>query len=66
MFKKKKKPINSEEYIELKKKIAILEIDISLITDRLTKAITRKAIRKPTETEEMTDENSLNTQIIAI
>jgi len=48
-----KKYLESEEYeiLALKisainKRIAMQEIDIALLTDRLTKAVTRKAIKK--------------------
>lgn len=62
----KKKSLNSKEYLELKKQIAIIEIDMALITDRLTKAITKKAIKKTEKPEEPTEEDFKNAQILPI
>ena len=44
--------ILKEKLSELNKKVAMQEIDIALLTDRLTKAITRKAIKKVEPEEE--------------
>ena len=46
----------SQKISELNKKVAMQEIDIALLTDRLTKAITRKAIKK-VDPEEEKEEN---------
>jgi hypothetical protein len=54
---KPKKEINTREYQELSKRIATIELDIALITDRLTKAIVRKAIKKKEEPEEENNKN---------
>jgi len=58
-----KKYLESKEYeilalkiSSINKRIAMQEIDIALLTDRLTKAVTRKAIKK-TEPEEEKEEN---------
>ena len=47
----KKKQLNSEEFDRLSKRISMIEIDISLLTDRVEKAIRRKVIKKQEETE---------------
>ena len=53
----------SEKYLDLSRKITLLEIDLSLLTDKLAKAISRKVIKKTEETEE---EKNKNPQIIPI
>lgn len=56
-----------EEHIrELGMKISILEIDITLLTDRLSKAIGRKAIKKIEETEGEEKEKNNNPQILPV
>ena len=42
----------SEKISDLNKKLAMQEIDIALLTDRLMKAVTRKAIKKVDPEEE--------------
>ncbi len=53
----KKKQLNSDEYNKLSKRISIIEIDISLIIDRLDKAIKRKVIKKEEISEEERNKN---------
>ena len=55
MFWNKKKTINSDEYLELSKKINNLEIDLVLMQDQLMKAIKKKVVKK--EEEEETKDN---------
>ena len=57
----KKKQINSEEYRELRRRIDLLDIEISLVSEKLVKAIKRKAVKKEEETDE---EDYKNTQIL--
>lgn len=57
----KKKPINSDEYKELSRRISMLEIDLSLLVDRVEKAVKRKVIKR---TEEPQEEKSINGQIV--
>ena len=61
MLFKRKKQINSEEYRELRRRIDLLDIEISLVSEKLVKAIKRKAVKKVEETEE---EDYKNEQIL--
>ena len=52
-----KKKLKSEEYkalleklMQVTRRVDLLEVDINLISDKLVKAIQRKAIKKPEET----------------
>lgn len=61
---KKKPPLNSEEYMELRRKIDLIEIELTLITDKLTKAISRRVIKKEEPTEPEDSDKYKNPQIL--
>lgn len=61
MFFKKKPPLQSEEYKELRRRIEMIDIDISLLTDKLAKAISRRVIKKE---EEPAEDKYKNEQIL--
>ena len=46
MIFKKKKLINSEEYNQLKRRLDMLEIDIAVLGDKVTKAVQKKIIKR--------------------
>lgn len=62
----KKKKLNSDEYGELRRRIDMLDLDISLLTDKLQKAISRKAIKKEPEPEEPEEDKNKNPQMLPI
>ena len=61
LFFKKKLQINSDEYLQLRRRLDLLDIEISLVSEKLVKAIKRKAVKKEEETDE---EDYKNTQIL--
>jgi len=64
LFWKRKKTLNSEEYLEIKRRMDALEIDLTLLSDKLTKAIHKRVIKKTEEKEE--GESNKNEQILPI